>query len=203
VAEPPESESAPAPRRSWQPRRLSWAVAAGILLILWSWFDLSGRPQYSLYRLGAAIQSRDVLAAQSYFDIDRIADSASQLLVADYFAHRPPPANEVQAVGQQGARDLAVERMRPLAAARVRAEIQKTVEAATPQQASLALPAGLVGAFGVFTVSRQGGDAWVTYMDARRGITRFRMAQQPNRSWKITEFDRDWVRGQVQQGRRR
>ena len=197
----PEAAAAPAPQRR---RRLPWGLAAAILLlVLWSWFDLSGRPQYSLYRLGAAIQSRDVLAAQSYFDIDQIADSASQFLVADYFAHQAPPANEVQTVGRQMTRDLAVERMRPLAAARVRAEIQKTVEAATPQQASLTLPAGLVGAFQVFTVSRQGGDAWVTYMDARRGITRFRMAQQRNRSWKITEFDRDWVRGQVQQSRRR
>jgi hypothetical protein len=200
VAEPAEPESAPA--RRW-PRRLPWLLAAAILLlVLWSWFDLSGRPQYSLYRLGAAIESRDVVAAQSYFDVDQIADSAARLLVADYFAHQAAPANEVQAVGQQMARDLAVERMRSLVAARVRAEIQKTVEAATPQQASLALPAGLVGAFQVFAVSRQGGDAWVTYMDARQGITRFRMTQQPNRFWKITEFDRDWVRRQVQQGRR-
>jgi hypothetical protein len=201
VTEPAEPESAPAPRR---PRRLPWLLAAAILLlVLWSWFDLSGRPQYSLYRLGAAIQSRDVVAAQSYFDVDQIADSAAQLLVADYFSRQPQPADELQAVGQQLARGIAVEGMRPLVAARVRAEIQKTVEAVTPQQASLAVPASFLGAFQAFAVSRQGGDAWVTYRDARQGVTRFRMIQQSNRSWKITEFDQDWVRRQVQDQRRR
>jgi hypothetical protein len=201
VAEPSESESAPTPQRS---RRLVWVVAAGlILLLLWSWFDLSGRPQYSLYRLGAAIQSHDVVAAQSYFDIEQIADSAAQLLVADYFDRQPQPANELQTSSRQIARGLAVQQMRPLVAARVRAEIQKTVEAATPQQASLTVPAGLVGAFQSFAVSRQGGDAWVSYRDARQGVTRFRMMQQANRSWKITEFDRDWVRRQTQDRRHR
>lgn len=201
MAEPAEPESAPVLPR---PRHPPWVLAAGILLlVLWSWFDLSGRPQYSLYRLGAAIQSRDVVAAQSFFDVDQIADSAAQLLVADYFARQPQPADEVQAVGQQLARGIAVEGMRPLVAARVRAEIQKTVEAVTPQQASLAVPAGFFGAFRAFAVSRQGGDAWVTYLDARQGVTRFRMTQQSNRSWKITEFDQDWVRRQVQDQRRR
>lgn len=201
MTEPAEPESAPAPRR---PRRLPWLLAAAILLlVLWGWFELSGRPQYSLYRLGAAIQSRDVVAAQSYFDVDQIADSAAQLLVADYFARQPQPADEPQAVGQQLSRGIAVEGMRSLVAARVRAEIQKTVEAVTPQQASLAVPASFLGAFQAFAVSRQGGDAWVTYMDARQGVTRFRMTQQSNRSWKITEFDQDWVRRQVQGHRRR
>jgi len=201
VAEPAEPESAPALRR---PRRLPLVLAAGILLlVLWSWFDLSGRPQYSLYRLGAAIQSRDVVAAQSFFDVDQIADSVAQLLIADYFARQPQPADEGQAVGQQLARGIAVEGMRPLVAARVRAEIQKTVEAVTPQQASLAVPPGFLGAFQAFAVSRQGGDAWVTYLDARQGVTRFRMTQQSNRSWKITAFDQDWVRRQVQDQRRR
>ncbi len=198
MAEPPESESAP---RRW--RRVPWLLAGLLLLVFWSWFDLSGRPQYSLYRLGAAIQSRDVVAAQSYFDLEQIADSAAQLLVADYFDRQPQPANDLQVVSRQMARDLAVQQMRPLVAARVRAEIQKTVEAATPQQASLAVPAGLVGAFQSFAVSRQGGDAWVSYLDAKQGVTRFRMMQQGNRSWKITEFDRDWVRRQTQDRRHR
>lgn len=201
MTEPAEPESAPVPRR---PRRLPWLLAAAILLlVLWGWFDLSGRPQYSLYRLGAAIQSRDVVAAQSYFDVDQVADSAAQLLVADHFARQPQPADELQAVGQQLARGIAVEGMRPLVAARVRAEIQKTVEAVTPQQASLAVPASFLGAFQAFAVSRQGDDAWVTYSDARQDVTRFRMTQQSNRSWKITEFDQDWVRRQVQDQRRR
>ncbi len=195
-----EAEPAPAPRR-W--RRVPWLLAGLLLLVVWSWFDLSGRPQYSLYRLGAAIQSRDVVAAQSYFDLEQIADSAAQLLVADYFDRQPQPANDLQVVSRQMARDLAVQQMRPLVAARVRAEIQKTVEAATPQQASLAVPAGLVGAFQSFAVSRQGGDAWVSYLDAKQGVTRFRMMQQGNRSWKITEFDRDWVRRQTQDRRHR
>jgi Protein of unknown function (DUF2939) len=199
VVEPAESESAP--QRS---RRLVWVVSAGLLfLLLWGWFDLSGRPQYSLYRLGAAIQSRDVVAAQGYFDIEKIADSAAQLLVADYFDRQPQPANDLQVVSRQMARDLAVQQMRPLVAARVRAEIQKTVEAATPQQASLAVPAGLVGAFQSFAVSRQGGDAWISYLDAKQGVTRFRMMQQASRSWKITEFDREWVRRQTQDRRHR
>ncbi|HET8577988.1 MAG TPA: hypothetical protein VFO18_12885 [Methylomirabilota bacterium] len=184
------TERAPAeaaPARRQRSRRLRWAVMAGLVAaLLWSWFDLTGRPQYSLYRLSAAIQSRDLAAAEHYFDVDAIAVAASEMFAAEY-----------------SPRGVAVEGMRPVVAVRVRAEIRRMVETAGPQQASIAIPADFLGAFRVFEVSRQGTEAWVSYSDARRGVVRFRMSQQPDRSWKITEFDRDWVRRQLQDRPRR
>jgi hypothetical protein len=196
TTEPAAAEVAPGPPpRSRRVRRLIGAGA--LILLLWSWFDLTGQPQYSLYRLSSAIEAHDVAGAERYFDVEQISDAAARLVVADYLARQSGPTGPAQATGGQLGRSGAVEGMRPLVAVRVRAEIRRMVETAGPQQASIAVPAGFLGAFRAFQVSREGGEAWVSYADARKGVMRFRMTRQADRSWKITEFDRDWVRRQL------
>jgi hypothetical protein len=61
------------------------------------------------------------------------------------------------------------------------------------------LPLGLLAVIQGADMVRQGDEVWVTYTEPGQGVTRFKMSRQPDRSWKITSFDQDWVRHQVRQ----
>jgi len=173
-----------------------WLLPAAALLLsaLVVWYYLMGTPQYSVYRLAAAIHGRDAASAERFVDVDRIAQAASDTIAGDYLQHEPRAAQALEALGQGSARAAAARALKPLVAARVRAEIRKMAQNGGGERGVLALPAGVLATFWGVEVAREAPDAWVTYTDPRRGATRFRMSQQPDRSWKITEFDRDWVR---------
>jgi hypothetical protein len=178
------------PRRAW-----AWTVPAVLLgLAAAATLYVPTTPRYALYRLGVAVQQHDVAAAEAYFDVERIADRAAEVLVADYLARQPAPATQAEANGRELVAGLAKRRLRPQVVARVRAEIRRNVERAGAQQAAIALPVGMVAVLRTFTVSREGTDAWVGYEDRVQGPVRFRMARRPGESWKISEFDPDWVR---------
>ncbi|HEY4909847.1 MAG TPA: DUF2939 domain-containing protein [Methylomirabilota bacterium] len=180
---------------------MRWLLPAAALLLsaLVVWYYLMGTPQYSLYRLAAAIHGHDAAAVGRFIDVDRIAQAASETMAGDYLEHEPRAAQALEALGQGGARATAARALKPLVADRVRAEIAKMAREGDTARGALALPAGLVAAFWRVAVVREPPDAWVTYKDPGRGQTRFRMSQQPDRSWRITEFDRDWIRRQVRQ----
>jgi hypothetical protein len=151
-------------------------------------------PRYALYRLGAAVQRHDVEDALRYFDVERIADRATDVLVADYLARQPAPATPAEANGRQLVASLAKRRLRPQVIDRVRVEVRRSVERAGAQAGPVVLPVGVVAVLRSFDVSRDGADAWITYRDPGEGPGRFRMARQPGEPWKISEFDPDWVR---------
>ena len=182
-------------------RSLRWLLPAAALLLstLVVWYYLMGTPQYSLYRLAAAIHGHDAAVAERFIDVDRIAQEASATMAEDYFEHEPRAARAREALGQGGALATAARALKPLVADRVRAEIAKMAREGGTVRGALALPAGLVAAFWGAEVVREAPDAWVTYKEPGRGQTRFRMSQQPDRSWRITEFDRDWIRRQIRQ----
>ena len=160
-------------------------------------------PRYALYRLGVAMQRHDVDAAERYFDVERIADTAIDVIVADYLSRQPAPTTEAEANGRQLVTSLARRRLRPQVLARVRAEIRRSVERAGIQPVSVAVPAGVVAVFRAFRIARQGADAWVSYEDPVQGPVRFRMARQPDQPWRISEFDPEWVRRRAQEERTR
>jgi hypothetical protein len=174
-------------------------AAALLLAVVAVWYYLMGTPQYSLYRLAAALHRHDASAAERFVDVDRIAQAASETIAGDYLGQEPRGGRVLEALGQGGARATAARALRPLVADRVRAEIGRMAREGTAGRGALALPAGLVAAFWVLDVTREPPDAWITYDDRGRGRTRFRMSQEPDRSWRITEFDRDWVRRQLRQ----
>ena len=174
-------------------------AAALLLSVLVVWYYLMGTPQYSLYRLAVAFQRHDAAGAERFVDVDRIAEAASETIAGDYLEHEPRAAKVLEALGQGSARDTAARALKPLAAQRVRAEIARMAREGGTVPGALALPAGLAAAFWRVRVLRESPDAWITYTDPGRGPTRFRMSQQPDRSWRITEFDRDWVRRQLRQ----
>ena len=174
-------------------------AAALLLSALVVWYYLMGTPQYSLYRLAAALHSHDTAGAERFVDVDRIAQAAGETIAADYLEHEPRAAQVLEALGQGSARSTAARALKPLVAQRVRAEIAKMAREGEAVPGALALPAGLAAAFWRIQVLREAPDAWITYTDSGRGQTRFRMSQQPDRSWRITEFDRDWVRRQLRQ----
>src|SRR6266851_5426316 len=74
-------------------RGWAWGVPAALLgLVALAAVYATTTPRYALYRLGAAVQRHDVDDALRYFDVERIADRATDVLVADYLARQPAPA---------------------------------------------------------------------------------------------------------------
>jgi DUF2939 family protein len=185
-------------------RAKTWGVpAALVVLSVLGWLYAASTPRYALYRLGVAMQGHDVAAAERYFDAERIADSATDVIVADYFARQPAPTGAAESLGRQIATNMAKRRVRPQVLTRVRAEIRHSVERADVQAAALALPVGAVAVLQAFEISPEGPDVWVTYRDPGRGPVRFRMSRGADRGWRISEFDPEWVRRRVQEERTR
>lgn len=177
-------------RRGWV-----WTVAA-VLLVLAALggFYATTTPRYALYQLSAAMQRHDVAEAERYFDVERIADTAADVIASDYLSRQPAPTTEAEANGRKLVVTLIKRRVRPQLIARVRTEIRRSVERAGVQPAAVALPVGVMGVLRAFQVSRQDGDAWVSYHDPHEGPIRFRMVRQTGHPWRISEFDPEWVR---------
>jgi hypothetical protein len=176
-----------------------WGVPATMLVLtaLGTVYAAS-TPRYALYRLGVAMQQHDVAAAERYFDVERIADGAAEVIVADYLARQPAPTTPAESYGRQLAASMAKRRVRPQVVTRVRHEIRRSVERAGIPTA-LVLPVGAVAVFRAFAISSDGPDVWVTYHDPAQGPVRFRMSRQADRGWQISGFDPDWVRRRVQE----
>jgi len=184
------------------PRTLRGLLAAATLVLaaLVGWYYLMGTPQYSLSRFAGAIHAHDAAAAERFIDVDRVAQAASDVIVTDYLRGNSKAVNAIEALGQGAARSVAGEALKPLVAARVRGEIRKMAETGGQGPRVLVLPAGMIAAFSGLAVERDAEGAWVIYADPRRGQARLRMSQQPDRSWRITELDPDWVRGHLKDG---
>ena len=173
--------------------------AAVLALAVLGWLYATSTPRYALYRLGVAMQQRSVAAAERFFDLERIADTATDVIVADYLARQPAPTSAAESLGRQVAGTLAKRRMRPQVLTRVRAEIRRSVERAGLQPTAFVVPVGAVAVLRALEVSWDGPDAWVTYRDPAQGPVRFRMRYQADRGWLISEFDPDWVRRRAQE----
>jgi DUF2939 family protein len=182
-------------RRAW-----TWGVpAAALVLAALGVFYVTSTPRYALYRLGVAMQRHDVAAAERYFDVERIAASAAEVIVGDYLARQPEPTTAAESAGRQLTASMAKRRVRPQVVTRVRLEIRRSVERAGIQATALALPVGAIAVLRAFEVSSAGPDVWVTYRDPAQGPVRFRMSRQADRGWQISEFDPEWVRRRAQE----
>jgi Protein of unknown function (DUF2939) len=179
-------------------RRLT-AAAALVLATLCGWYFLMGTPQYSFSRFARAIHDRDAAAAERFVDVDRVAGAASDLIVSDYLVGSPKAVEALDALGP-GVAHGAGQAVKPLVAARLRREIRRMAAAGGQDPAILVLPVGVFAVFSKVTVTREGADAWLTYPEARGGQTRLRMSQRSDRSWQITEIDREWVRRHLKDG---
>jgi hypothetical protein len=182
-------------KRAW-----TWGIpAAALALALLGGAYALSTPRYALYRLGVAMQRHDVAAAEGYFDVERIADHAAEVIAADYLARQPPPVTAAEVAGRELLMDLAKRRLRPEVTTRVRAEIRRNVERAGSPSTAFVLPAGAVAVFRAFAVAPAGADVWVTYQDPAQGPIRFRMSRQGGGGWRISEFDPEWVRRRAEE----
>jgi Protein of unknown function (DUF2939) len=182
-------------RRAW-----IWGVPAAVLVLAaLGGLYAASTPRYALYRLGVAMQRHDVAEAERYFDVERIADGATEVIVADYLARQPEPTSAAETAGRQLTAGMARRRLRPQVLTRVRLEIRRSVERAGIQATALALPVGAVAVFRAFEVAGAGPDVWVTYRDPTQGPVRFRMSRQAGRGWQISELDPEWVRRRAQE----
>lgn len=173
--------------------------AAVLVLVALGGLYAASTPRYALYRLGVAMQRHDVAEAERYFDVERIADGATEVIVADYLARQPEPTSAAETAGRQLTAGMARRRLRPQVLTRVRLEIRRSVERAGIQATALALPVGAVAVFRAFEVASAGPDVWVTYRDPAQGPVRFRMSRQAGRGWQISELDPEWVRRRAQE----
>src|SRR5260370_18303389 len=124
-------------------RGWAWGVPAALLgLVALAAVYATTTPRYGLYRVGAAVQRHDVDDALRYFDVERIADRATDVLVADYLARQPAPATPAEANGRQLVASLAKRRLRPQVIERVRTEVRRSVEPAGARPGSAVLPVG-------------------------------------------------------------
>jgi Protein of unknown function (DUF2939) len=176
------------------------AAATLALATLLVWYYLMGAPQYSFYRFALAIQGHDAAAAERFVDVDRVALAASDVIVLEYLRSNAKAGDALEALGRGAARSVVGRAMKPMVADRIRSEIRKMAQAGGQGPGVLVLPVGMVVAFRELAIERNAADAWVTYTDPRGGQTRFRMSQQPDRSWRITELDPDWVRRHLKDG---
>ena len=182
-------------RRAW-----AWGVPAAVLVLAaLAGLYAASTPRYALYRLGVAMQAHDVAAAERYFDVEQMADGATEVIVADYLARQPEPTSAAETAGRQLTASVAKRRLRPQVMTRVRLEIRRSVERAGVQATALALPVGAVAVFRAFQISSAGPDVWVTYRDPTQGPVRFRMSRQAGRGWQISELDPEWVRRRTQE----
>jgi hypothetical protein len=184
------------------PRALRGLLAAAtlVLVALFVWYLLMGTPQYSLSRFAGALYAHDAAAAERFVDVDRVAQAASDVIVADYLRGNSKASNAIEALGHGAARSVAGQAVKPLVAARLRGELRKMAEAGGQGPSVLVLPAGMIAAFSGLAVERDAEGAWVIYTDPRRGQARIRMSQQPDGFWRITELDPEWVRRHLKDG---
>lgn len=182
-------------RRAW-----AWGVPTAVLVLaaLGSLYATS-TPRWALYRLGVAMQRHDVAAAERYFDVERIADRAAEVIVADYLARQPEPTTAAESNGRELVASLAKRRVQPQVVTRLRLEIRRSVERAGVQATALVLPVGAIAVLRAFDVASAGPDVWVTYRDPVQGPVRLRMSRQAGRGWQISEFDPEWVRRRAQE----
>ena len=182
-------------RRAWR-----WGAPAAVLALgALTWLYATSTPRYALYRLGAAMQGHDVAAAERYFDVERIADRATEVIVADYLARQPAPTTPAEAFGREIAGNMARRRLRPQVVGRVRGEIRRSVERAGVHATALVLPVGAMAVLRAFALSPDGPDVWVTYQDPAQGPVRFRMSRRDGQGWRISEFDPAWIRRRAQE----
>jgi len=173
--------------------------AAVLVLAALAGLYAASTPRYTLYRLGVAMQRHDLVEAERYFDVERIADGATEVIVADYLARQPEPTSAAETAGRQLTAGMAKRRLRPQVMTRVRLEIRRSVERAGIQATALALPVGAVAVFRAFEIASARPDVWVTYHDPAQGPIRFRMSRQAGRGWQISELDPEWVRRRAQE----
>jgi hypothetical protein len=176
------------------------AAATLVLAALVGWYYLMGTPQYSLSRFASALGAHDAAGAERFVDVDRVAQAASDVIVAEYLRGDPKAGQALDALGQGAARSVAGQALKPLVADRVRGEIRKMAASGGQGPGLLVLPAGIVAAFRGLAIEGDAEGTWVIYTDSRRGQARLRMSQQPDRSWRITELDPDWVRRHLKDG---
>jgi DUF2939 family protein len=176
-------------------RALRWLVPVLVVALaaLSGWYYLTGTPQYSLSRFAAAIHRHDATAAERFINVDRVSQAASVVVASEYLGRNSAAERAIEAPGQGSVRSAAAQALTPFVAARVRAEIRKSAGAGSGT-GDFVLPAGMLAAFWRLDVAREGPDVWVTYAGPRAEKTRFRMSPLPDRSWVITEIDREWVR---------
>jgi hypothetical protein len=177
-------------------------VAIALLLIAVlvgsTWYSIAGTPEYSLYRLSHAIQARDVNAAERYLDVESVAKDVAEASV-EYFRSSAgqvaPTSGPWGQLGQAFAESL-IELMLPGLKAKiengVKETLRKSIAEGQTDNKLFAIPNTVSDLRSKLRVDRSGSAATATIYDGSKVVSKFKMAQQSNRTWKIAALDRQW-----------
>jgi len=162
-----------------------------------SWYYIIGTPQYSIYRMSAAIHARDAEEAELYIDIDRVSDEAFDMVLTAQADRKKRSAGS--ATWGEAMADGLIELLKPAMKARfrdeLRTQLRKVSEEGPPRVGLFALPSTPLQIWRHATVNRDHRVAHVSiHDDAGRLVREFRMVQRPNRRWRIVAVESDRIR---------
>jgi hypothetical protein len=184
-----ERGSAAAPARG-NSKVLAISIALVVAFLAAGFYYFSGTPRYSLYRMSRAYKNRDSAEFHKYLDIDRIVDHLAKYAVEQALAEmeETQPTGDWGRPGPQFDKELAMMMLPKMLEAlkpQIRQQITELIENGNDDRKGSPLLGSTLA-----DIQTEGSIALVTVVNEDTGQEiRFKMAQSPERYWKIVELD--------------
>jgi hypothetical protein len=193
-SDPPESyvreegfAAAPAPRNY---KFLAISIALVVAFLAAGFYYFSGTPRYSLYKMSRAYKNRDSAEFHKYVDIDRIVDHLAKYAVEQALAEmeNAEPTGDWGRAGPGFDKELAMMMLPKMLEAlkpQIRQQITDLIENGNDEREGSPLLGSTLA-----DIETEGSIALVTLVQEDTGQEiRFKMAQSPERYWRIVELD--------------
>jgi hypothetical protein len=179
--------AAPAPRNY---KFLAISIALVVACLAAGFYYFSGTPRYSLYKMSRAYKNRDSAEFHKYLDIDRIVDHLAKYAVEQALAEmeKAEPTGDWGRANPAVDKELAMMMLPKMLEAlkpQFRQQITEIIENGNDEREGSPLLGSTLA-----EVQTEGSTALVTVVNEKTGQEiRFKMAQSPERYWRIVELD--------------
>ena len=171
---------------------LAISIALVVAFLAAGFYYFSGTPRYSLYKMSRAYKNRDSAEFHKYLDIDRIVDHLAKYAVEQALAEMEEnqPTGDWGRPGPQFDKELAMMMLPKMLEAlkpQIRQQITELIENGNDDRKGSPLLGSTLA-----DIQTEGSIALVTVVNENTGQEiRFKMAQSPERYWKIVELDEE------------
>ncbi|MCG6983350.1 MAG: DUF2939 domain-containing protein [Deltaproteobacteria bacterium] len=171
---------------------LAISIALVVAFLAAGFYYFSGTPRYSLYKMSRAYKNRDSAEFHKYLDIDRIVDHLAKYAVEQALAEMEEnqPTGDWGRPGPQFDKELAMMMLPKMLEAlkpQIRQQITELIESGNDDRKGSPLLGSTLA-----DIQTEGSIALVTVVNEHTGQEiRFKMAQSPERYWKIVELDEE------------
>ena len=171
---------------------LAISIALVVAFLAAGFYYFSGTPRYSLYKMSRAYKNRDSAEFHKYLDIDRIVDHLAKYAVEQALAEMEEnqPTGDWGRPGPQFDKELAMMMLPKMLEAlkpQIRQQITELIENGHDDRKGSPLLGSTLA-----DIQTEGSIALVTVVNENTGQEiRFKMAQSPERYWKIVELDEE------------